>query len=409
MEILYVLLVLLVVTRLLGELCERWGQSALVGELVGGVVIGLVVRSFSGTFPILSGLTHDPVFEAITDLGVFFLMLHAGVELHPKELSEASSASVLVAVGGMVLPFCGGFALGWLVLPASDYRLAQALFLGTALAITAVPVAVKVLMDLGQLRSRAGRVIVSAAVIDDLLSLLLLAALTAVIRTGSLPGLAGLALIVAKAVLFLVVAAAFGRWAVPLLGGVTRRAHAGELEFSLLLINGLALAVLAELCGLHFLVGAFLAGLSFGRKTVSDVAYRDVKARVAGATTGFLAPVFFASIGLHLDLRAALEIPAFVVILTVVAFLGKLLGSGLMARLVGLSSRSALAVGTAMSARGAVELIVAGVALRAGLFSHPEPPPPVLEFMFSAVVIMALVTTLATPIVLRLLLPRRDT
>jgi len=179
---------------------------------------------------------------------------------------------------------------------------------------------------------------------------------------------------------------------------------------SALLIVGLGFAMLAEALGMHFILGAFLAGLFFGRRTISPDDYRQIRASLTGITMGFFAPLFFASIGLDLDVSAATKNPLFVGLLVLSAFVGKLVGAGVPARAMGFSTRDAAAIGAAMSARGAVELIIAGIALEAGLFQHPDPAPPIVSQLFSAVVIMALVTTLATPLVLRpLLAPKNKT
>jgi len=404
METLYILLVLLVVTRSLGELAVRFGQPALVGELVGGIVLGVIATLFSGHLPVLAGLTDDPVFKALTDLGVFFLMLLAGIEMRPKEFAEASRGSLPVALSAMIVPLGVGFALTWGWLPPSDYRFAQALFVGTAMAITAVPVAVRVLRDFQRLDSRLGRTVVSAAVFDDVLSLLLLAVLTAVIETGGLPGAGRIGLLLLKILLFFALAVAAGRYLLPWLGRRLQKFVLDEFEFSMLLVLAMGFALLAEGLGMHFILGAFVAGLFFSRRVIDEKVYDDVRQKVAGITTGFLAPVFFASIGLHLDLGAVTGVPVYLAALLAIAFFGKLIGAGLPALWLGFSRREALALGTAMSARGAVELIVAGLALQAGLFSQPQPPPPVVRYMFSAIVIVAVVTTLAVPVMLRPLL-----
>jgi Kef-type K+ transport system membrane component KefB len=404
MNLLYVLLVLLLVTRLCGELAERMRQPALVGELVAGIALGLVASRYHDALPVLAGLPDNEVFNALTDLAIFFLMLLAGIELRPSELAEASGRAVAVALGGMAVPLLLGFGLGWWFLPDSPYKLAQSLFLATALAITAVPVSVKVLMDLGQLKTPLGQTVVSAAVFDDVLSLMLLAILTAVIRTGGFPDASAVLLLVGKVVLFFLVAWVAGRYLLPRLGRLVKKTLAEEFAMSALLIAALGYALLAEALGMHFLLGAFLAGLFFVRRTIDPKVYSSIRSSLSAITMGFFAPLFFASIGLHLDVSAATEIPVFVTLLVLAAFFGKLLGAGLPAWATGFAPREAAAIGAAMSARGAVELIVAGIALQAGLFQHPEPPPPVVAQLFSAVVIMALVTTLATPIVLRPLL-----
>ena len=409
MNLLYVLLVLLLVTRLCGELAERLRQPALVGELVAGIALGMVASRYHDALPVLAELPENEVFNGLTDLAIFFLMLLAGIELRPSELAKASGRAVAVALGGMVLPLLLGFGLGWWFLPDSSYKLAQSLFLATALAITAVPVSVKVLMDLGQLKTPLGQTIVSAAVFDDVLSLMLLAILTAVIRTGGFPDASSVLALIGKVLLFFLVAWVVGRYLLPRLGRLVRKTLAEEFEMSALLIAALGYSLLAEALGMHFILGAFLAGLFFVRRTIDPKVYSSIRSSLSAITMGFFAPLFFASIGLHLDVSAATEIPVFVALLVLAAFFGKLLGAGLPAWATGFAPREAAGIGAAMSARGAVELIVAGIALQAGLFQHPDPPPPVVAHLFSAVVIMALVTTLATPIVLRPLLgPAED-
>ncbi len=405
MEIFYILLVLLVATRTLGELAVQLRQPALVGELVAGVIIGLVVAHYSGTFPVLADLPENDVFLALTDLGIFFLMLLGGVELHPGELGQTSGRAFLVSLSAMFLPLGLGTGVAWIFLPASDYRVAQALFVGTGLAITAVPVAIRVLMDLDLLQTRLGKVIVSAAVFDDVLSLILLAGLTALIRTGGLPSTPELLLLLGKVALFFLLVTVVGNYLLPLGGQLVRRfVKVEELELSYLLIVAFGFSVLAEALAMHFIVGAFIAGLFFGRQTINEEVYEDVKGKLSGLTSGFLAPLFFASIGLHLDLSALSSVPFFVTILVLIAFFSKLAGAALPARALGFSWREASAVGTAMSARGAVELIIAGIALRAGLFDHPDPQPPVVAHLFSSIVIVAITTTVLVPVALRWLL-----
>lgn len=395
---------LLVITRLCGELAIRVGQPPLVGELIGGIALGLVVGRYAGAFPILADLTHNEVFIAITDLGVFFIMLLGGIEMRPRKLVESSGGSFIVSLCAFLLPLALGMAAAWLLLPDSPERFARSLFVGTALAITAVPVAIRVLMDLDSLNSRAGQLVVSAAVFDDVLSLILLAVLTAVIKTGGLPDVAGIAWLLLQAVLFFGIVSALGIYVLPWLGRRIHKLQIDELEFSGLLIIALGFSLIAEAMSLHFILGAFAAGLFFGRRTIEPEIYDDVKAKVSGITTGFLAPVFFASIGMHLDLSAITAVPLFLSLLIVIAFASKLIGAAVPAVLAGFSRRTSLAVGIAMSSRGAVELIVADVAKQAGLFESGAGPSPIVDNMFSTIVIVAIVTTVLVPIGLRVVL-----
>lgn len=404
MEVLIVLLVLLVVTKIGADCAVRVGQPALVGELVGGVLLGVAIKLMPSAAGMIGEINSDKAFEAILDLAVFFLMLVAGLEMRPKDLAGATGKAMPVAIAGMLVPLALGVGLGWWWLPESDWKAAQSLFLGVALAITAVPVAVKVLMDLDALQTSAGQIVVAAAVIDDVLSLVLLAVLTALLSTSEALTIEGIALIGLRVVVFFVVAWAAGRYLLPLLGRFISSVTVEHAEFTLVIVFGLLLSVFAEALHMHFLIGAFTAGVLFTRSVVGEDTYEDVRRQLSSVTLGFLAPVFFASIGIHLSVEAAVEIPIFVLLLLTFAFAGKILGAGGAALAVGMERRQALAVGSAMNARGAVEIIIADIALRAGLFQHPDPAPPVIEYMFSAVVIMAIVTTLLSPVLLRLLL-----
>jgi len=402
MELLYIFLILLVLTRAGAEMAERVGLPALAGELLAGVALGVVLHHYADHFPVLADLQQNEAFDGILDLGIFFLLLLAGLEMEPAEIVDAGSRAVLVALGGFLVPLAMGFGLTWGFLPENDYRFSQALFVGTALAITALPVSVKVLMDMHQLHTRAGETIVSAALFDDVFSLILLAVLTSVLESGTLPSAGALAWLMAKVIAFFGVTVAIGWYLFPILGRYIERAWVAEFEFSMLLMVALLYAVIAELLGMHFVVGAFVAGLFISPMTTSPPSLKAVKQKVSGMTYGFFAPVFFASIGLHVSFDAVINTPLFLGLLLLVAFAGKLLGSGLLAYWLGLNRGESLRVGFGMSGRGAIELIIAGIALEAGLFDRPDPAPPIVANLFSAVVIVAIVTTLAMPILMRL-------
>ncbi|MEQ8494360.1 MAG: cation:proton antiporter, partial [Gammaproteobacteria bacterium] len=262
-------------------------------------------------------------------------------------------------------------------------------------------------MDLGQLDSEIGHTIVAAAVADDILSLLLLAVLTGMLGNGGVPDLAAIAMIAAKAIGFVVLVALLLRVNSPRVDSLIELLAVEERGFVALLMVGFVLAVLAEALGLHFILGAFAAGLLFSRRAVSRERFERVKSKVDALAHGFLGPIFFVSIGFHLDLSALAATPGFVAVLVLAAFLGKILGAGGAALANGFERRAALAIGVSMSARGVVELIVASVAAKAGLFEVPQPPPPIVANLFSAIVIMAIVTSMAVPPVLRATLGRR--
>ena len=401
MEILYILLVLLIATRVCSELFKQMGFPSILGEIIGGIILGLIINGFASDLPILSDLNHNEVFHAITELGIFFLMLFAGLELRPKEVKEASGGALWIAFGGMILPLALGLGLGWLMLPASDNKFALTLFIGVTLAITAVPVAIKILIDLGKLNTKAGNTIVSAAVIDDVVSLLILAVLTSIIKNGEIPGLFETFLLIGKILLFFAITIAIGRFLLPKVNKlITKNTMVDEMEISFLLVVAFAFSILAELLGMHFIMGAFMAGLFFVKEHYQKDNFVAIKNKIKGISSGFLAPVFFASIGLNLDLQALAAIPFFVLLLIVLATIGKLAGTMVPAKLLGFSKKESLMIGFSMNARGVVTLIIANIVLNAGLFNEAN-GSVIVSNLFSAVVIMAVVTTVLTPIALK--------
>jgi len=409
-NILYLILVLLVVTRVFAELAERVRLPSIVGELVAGIALGLVLQRFDESLPVLCSAAESESFTSIVSLGMFFLMLLAGILMEPLEFARTSKSAIFVAIGGMIVPVGAGVMLGLAVLPDSSIKLVQSLFLGTALAITAVPVTVRIFMDLDAIDSKVGKTVVAAALWDDLLSLFLLALLLAAISNiyADSDESASILMLAGKVSLFFAVTIPVGLYVFPILGRYFKYLHFPEVDFSMLLIAALAYAVFAEMMELHFILGAFMAGMFFHPKVVDVKVYERVEKQMSGITHGFLAPIFFVSVGLHLDFSAISQVPGFVTALILIAIASKLIGSGLPAYWLGYSKREAAIVGVGMSGRGAVELIVAGVALEAGLFLQPSPVPIIVDSLFSAIVIMALVTTVLTPILLRYLMPEKS-
>jgi Kef-type K+ transport system membrane component KefB len=241
------------------------------------------MHSFPDTFTIMNGLQYDEVFTAITDLAIFFLML---------------------------LPLAVSIGVGYLFLPSSKFVHAQAMFIGATLAVTAVPVAVKVLIDLKMLDSPLGKIMVSAAIFDNIINLMLLAVLTAMMQSGTIPDLSTLMVLAGKILLFFIFTISAGIYILPKLSSLIRISLSEEFEFSVLLMVTFGSAVLAESLGMHFILGAFTAGLFFTRRSMDPQVFEGVQSRVSGITTGFLAPIFFASIG-FLHLSAIGVIPLF--------------------------------------------------------------------------------------------------
>jgi Kef-type K+ transport system membrane component KefB len=395
-------LVLLVVSRAGGEIAERLKQPAIAGALVVGVLLGILANVPDTPFSGLVALNKDDGLKILVDFAIFFLMLHGGIELQPREVFGSSGRSITIALGGFLLPLAAGFATVWFFAPPSDARFLQAAFVGVALAITAVPVTIKILLDLRVMHTPVGNATVAAALVDAIVSILLLAILTGLVGAeGGELTLASLWPPLLRALAFVAIAAVVAKAVLPwVYHRLISRMRVEENEFSALLIVALVFAFLAELFGLHFILGPFFAGLFFGQRDVSKAIFEDVQGKVGAITTGFLAPLFFVSIGLHTDISTLSATPLFFAILLSVAFFAKIVGSAVPARLGGFDKRDALAIGVGMSGRGAVELVVADIALRSGIFSSPE-SSPIIDNMFGSIVLVAVLTTIAAPILLR--------
>lgn len=396
-------MVIVIATRILGRLAIRAHQPASVGEVLAGILLAIGFAAYAGDMPLVAAIVSSPAIDHVAQIGIFFLMLYAGVELRPREIAANSKVSLRVALGGLVVPLAAGIAFAWLLLPASELKLAQALVVGTALAITAIPVAVKVFLELGLLHKPVGEIVVSAALFDDVFGLLLLAVVTNLITLGQLPNGYSMVHLLVQAAGFFTLTGVLAYFGYPLIWRRVEALSIPGLRLIILLGVGVGFGTLAEHLGMHFVLGPFMAGLFFEPGQVGADAYGRQKSILEPVTLGILGPVFFAWIGMQLDLGAFIAVPWFLAGLVVIAFLGKLLGAGLPALWSGLGRRDAAAIGVGMGGRGAVELVIISIALTAGVFENPQ-GDPIVGNLFSALVITAVVTTVLTPIFLRLVL-----
>ena len=177
-----------------------------------------------------------------------------------------------------------------------------------------------------------------------------------------------------------------------------------EIEFSIAMVIALIFGIAAEYAGMHFIIGALFAGMFLREETFGKKIAAHLEEHVKGITIGFLAPLFFVSIGLHVDLLALTTTPVFLIALLLVAIVGKVVGCSIPAKFSAFSMRESLAIGSGMNGRGAVEIVIVVVALEAGLFTQPVPVPPVVGAVFSGIVIMAIVTTIIVPLTMKPLL-----
>jgi len=397
--------VMLVLAKVLGEFFERIGQPAVLGELIAGIVLGnLVLFGFTVTEPLKTNAT----IIALAELGVIILLFEVGLESDLKEMIEVGGSSLLVAVLGVVAPFILGWAVSAYFIP-EDATLAH-IFIGATLCSTSVGITARVFKDLGKLTTREARIILGAAVIDDVLGLLILAVVAGAIRAaagGTTIGKLDVTMIAIKAVAFLIAAILVGHLMMPrLLRGAGRFETRGVL-LTVAISFCLLLAWAAAQVGLAPIVGAFAAGLILDEvhyKPHGGRVERDLNDLLQPVST-VLVPIFFVLIGTRVDLRlfARIEILGFALALTVAAIVGKQICSlGVLER--GLSR---LTIGVGMIPRGEVGLIFAGIGATLLLpTSNGGTEPVINSATFGAVVIMVIVTTLMAPPALKWSLKR---
>jgi Na+:H+ antiporter len=387
---------MLIIAKLSGELFERFRQPAVLGELVGGIFIGnLTLLGITMAEP----LKTDIVISALAELGVIILLFEVGLESNLGEMLEVGWSSLLVAITGVVTPFFLGWGVAAYFLPG-EATLGH-IFIGATLCATSVGITARVLKDLDALRSREARIILGAAVIDDVLGLLVLAVVAGAIKAEA----AGAALsswqivfIALKAFAFLVGAILCGRYV------ISRLLHrAGRLEtrgvlLALSVSFCFLLAWLAALVGLAPIVGAFAAGLVLDEAhfdSFRDQGEQRLEDLLRPVST-LLTPIFFVLMGLRVDLRsfARWELLGFATALTLVAILGKQVCSlAVVDRQV-----NRLTVGIGMVPRGEVGLIFAGIGATLMLPNQAGVAEPVINTAtFSVVVLMVIATTLLTP------------
>ncbi|MBN1135749.1 MAG: cation:proton antiporter [Anaerolineae bacterium] len=372
-----------------GYLSSRLGQPAVLGELLIGLILGPTVLNILD-WPLLGDGHLEETFHQLAHLGVLLLMFIAGLEVDLESMLQTGRPALLAGVLGVVTPIL----LGALAILPFGFGLQDSLAIGLVLAATSVSISAQTLMELGVLRSRVGMTLLGAAVVDDILAILLLSLFLA-LATGGGGGALAIIWVLVRMIAFLGIAAALGALLIPRLAGLVDDLPISEgllaLAFVVALIYGWAAEALGGVAGI---TGAFLAGILFARTTFR----RSIEARMRTLAYAWLVPVFFVSIGLSVNARGLdWNDLLLALVITAVALLSKLLGAGLGARWGGFSIRESLQLGVGMMSRGEVGLIVATAEIDANMIENQ---------LFADVVIMVLVTTLITPIVLRALYPK---
>jgi Kef-type K+ transport system membrane component KefB len=393
------LTLLLGVARILGEWMRRMDQPAVVGELLAGLllgpsVLGLVAPTwFAEVFPREQQL--EDLLSAFSLIGVLMLLIVTGLEIDLKLIIRRIRVAAAVSSGGLVVPFALGYGLGWALpdsyLAAPNQRLPFCLFMAVIMSISAIPVIAKVLMDLKAIRRDIGQITLAAAMIDDAIGWVLLSVAAGLAAKGSVTfSDAGYSLFTSAAVMIL--GLKFGRSLVNRFLNLVEHVASGDApQLAAILFLALSCSIVTHGLGLESMLGAFLAGILVGQSP-------RLKAQVAHTlelfTSAFFAPIFFASAGLKVNLAAllSLELAGLTLLVLLIASIGKYLGCYLGGWAQGLRHWERLALGSGMNPRGAMGVIVARIGLSMGVLTGE---------MYSVLIAMAILTSLAAPPLLR--------
>lgn len=379
----FVVAVILLTSNLAGHLATRIRQPSVLGKLLIGLILG----------PSLIDLTHlnlitdahlPEVINELAELGVLLLMFLAGIELDLHEMRRSSRVSALAGSLGVLVPVLFGALAGLM----TGMPLNHAIFLGLTLGATSVSISAQTLMELKVLRSKVGFGLLGAAVFDDILVILFLSTFVAMTSGGN--GFIEVILILVKMILFLGGSVVFGIWALPRISKSIHKLQISQGVATLALVILLTYGIAAEILGgMAAITGAFIAGLMFARTDEK----REIEHGLHSLAHTFFIPIFFVNIGLAVSIKDLDTSTIWLlVIISVIAILGKIIGSGLGARLGKLSWLESLQIGIGMVSRGEVGLIVAKVGLDEKLLTNET---------FSAIVGMVIITTLVTPPLLR--------
>lgn len=396
---------LLLAARLLGGLASRLGQPTVVGEILAGVILGPSL--LSGLLPVVERwvvpqtAVQGHMLEVVALIGVMLLLIVTGLETDLGLIRRRIGVASGVAVGGLVLPLASGLALGFLLpdslLADPGQRTIFALFVATALSISAIPVLAKVLMDLGLMRREFGQTALAAGMIDDITGWTLLGLVTALAGTDAI-GAGTVLQTVGMVAIFVLATATVGRLLVDRgLGLVVDRFRGPDHVLTLIVGLSFAWGAFSQALRLEPVIGAFAVGILFGRLPAVPP---DTVRKLEAMTLGVFAPIFFAVVGLKLNLRAILEprLLAMTLLVILVATFGKVAGAYLGARYLSKQDRwSSLAYGAGLNARGVLGIIIATIGLALGILTQE---------MFSIIVVMAVVTSLIAPFAIRFCLAR---
>ncbi|MEA2851778.1 MAG: hypothetical protein QOE02_1797 [Rhodospirillaceae bacterium] len=398
------LILLLFFGRLIGEGMARIGQPAIFGQLLAGVLLGPSI--FGAVLPELRHIVFPEtpalksMIDAVSQIGILLLLLLTGMETNLALVNRKRRAVISTSLFGIAVPFVCGVALAYALpaelVPSSATRLVTALFLGTALSISSVKIVGMVLMEIGAIRRDLGQLILATAILDDSLAWIIIAIISGIAAYGAV-NFEHVGMSIGLTALFLAASLTVGRRAVARIIVWCNDNLAIEVPvISAILLIMLTMALTTELIGVHSALGAFIAGILIGQ---SPILTEHIESQLRGFIIAFFSPVFFAVAGLGMDLRTLLDptLLGFTLAVILIASIGKFLGALAGGMLGGLNWLESLALATGLNARGSTDVIIATIGLSMGALSNQ---------LYTMIVAMAVVTTMAMPPTLRWMIGR---
>jgi len=393
-QIFIAIVILLAGAKILGELFRRIKQPSLGGEILAGIILG---PTLFGIIRISEGL------ELISTIAIFFVMLFIGLEMNLSEIRKVGKSAFIISITSLIIPFLAGYQLSIFF----GLGLIESLFIGLLLSVTSVPVSAMILLELGVLKTKIGTTVMSVAVIDDIISLVILAV---VLQLHASEGVSfdfeELGISVLQITVYLI--------GIALLSFVVYKSNhrfphrfdhifvktkTREAKFGIFIIIAMILSLIADLAGLHFIIGAFFAGLIFSDKILGKKETDKTYGIMSGITFGFFAPLFFAIMGIKFSGQSLENSIPLLILLIIFGIIGKMFGGYIGTKLSKFPNIQGLAIASLLNGRGTVGLTITAVAYAIGILDI---------VLFSVCVAICVITTMITPVIAKPLLQKSN-
>jgi Kef-type K+ transport system membrane component KefB len=383
MEVLFSILMILLLAKVFGELFERVGFPSILGELLSGVVLGIFLIH-----------QESEIITFLAEMGAIFLLFTAGYkEVHLRDLRESSKKASIASMSQIFVAFSAGFLLGMYF----QFSTLTSVFMGVAFSPTSIGVVVRTLIDMDYLSSKPGSMMLSSSIFDDIIGIFLLSIVVTMATYDQFPSAVQILFILLKIVAFVVIMLIFRAKFFPILFAYVHKMHIKESIFAFVIMVALFSAYLAEVFGLHAVIGAFIGGVMIS--DISHAKIEHVQSKVTGVAYGIFVPIFFAFIGLSVNIATLQTVGLFSLAVVFLALAGKLVGGFAGGRLIGFDNYDSLIFGVGVMPRAGVELVLISIGKELGIIG---------DDIFSAIVLMVAVSIFISPVLLKMAIQSKE-